>query len=152
MSFLASAARSLAALVGLAVVLAAGPARAESTRVSFILVNDIYQMSDRAGPDGKRRGGFARLATIVKAERAKGGHVIFAHAGDTLMSGIDHGANIMTLTNMVKPDFSCRAIMNSISARPPFSSAWRRRNSRSTPPICAAPTDKSCRISRIATS
>ncbi len=108
MSFLASAARSLAALVGLAVVLAAGPARAESTRVSFILVNDIYQMSDRAGPDGKRRGGFARLATIVKAERAKGGHVIFAHAGDTLspslMSGIDHGANIMTLTNMVKPD------------------------------------------------
>jgi hypothetical protein len=59
MSFLASAARSLAALVGLAVVLAAGPARAESTRVSFILVNDIYQMSDRAGPDGKRRGGFA---------------------------------------------------------------------------------------------
>ena len=80
MSFLASAARSLAALVGLAVVLAAGPARAESTRVSFILVNDIYQMSDRAGPDGKRRGGFARLATIVKAERAKGGHVIFAHA------------------------------------------------------------------------
>ena len=86
----------------------AGTAWAESTRVTFILVNDIYQMSDEVGPDGQRRGGFARLATIVKAERAKGGHVIFAHAGDTLspslMSGIDRGAHIMTLTNMVKPD------------------------------------------------
>ena len=45
---------------------------------------------------------------MVKAERAKGGHVIFAHAGDTLspslMSGIDRGAHIITLTNMVKPD------------------------------------------------
>jgi 2',3'-cyclic-nucleotide 2'-phosphodiesterase (5'-nucleotidase family) len=44
----------------------------------------------------------------VKAERAKGGHVIFAHAGDTLspslMSGLDHGAHIMTLTNLIPPD------------------------------------------------
>ena len=31
-------------------------------------------------PDGQRRGGFARLAAVVKAERAKGGHVILAHA------------------------------------------------------------------------
>ena len=57
-------------------------------------------------PDGKRRGGFARLAAVVKAERerAKGGHVMFAHGGDTLspslMSGIDQGAHIIALTNM----------------------------------------------------
>src|SRR5262249_37624060 len=63
-------------------------------------------------PDGQRRGGFARLAAVVKAERAKAsatsGHVIFAHGGDTLspslMSGIDHGAHIMTLTNLIPPD------------------------------------------------
>ena len=59
-------------------------------------------------PDGKRRGGFARLAAVVKAERAKGGHVVFAHGGDTLspslMSGIDQGAHIIALTNMLKPD------------------------------------------------
>ena len=65
-------------------------------------------MSDQAMPDGKRRGGFARLAAIVKAERAKGGHVIFAHAGDTLspslMSGLDRGAHIITLTNLIPPD------------------------------------------------
>ena len=45
---------------------------------------------------------------MVKAERAKGGHVVFAHGGDTLspslMSGVDQGANIWALTNAVRPD------------------------------------------------
>ena len=87
-------------------------ASAESARVTFLLVNDIYLMGDQVMPDGKRRGGFARLAAVVKAERAKvraaGGHVILAHGGDTLspslMSGIDKGAHIIALTNMVQPD------------------------------------------------
>src|SRR5262249_41122337 len=87
-------------------------AAAESSRVTFVLVNDIYLMGDQVMPDGKRRGGFARLATVVKAERAKagasGGHVILAHGGDTLspslMSGIDKGAHIVALTNLVRPD------------------------------------------------
>src|SRR3954467_14957308 len=101
--------RILAALfIALVSLLLAGTASAESTRVTFILVNDIYQMSDEVGADGQRRGGLARLATIVKAERAKGGHVIFAHGGDTLspslMSGIDQGVHIIALTNALKPD------------------------------------------------
>jgi 2',3'-cyclic-nucleotide 2'-phosphodiesterase (5'-nucleotidase family) len=83
-------------------------ARAETTRITFLLVNDIYLMSDQMMPDGKRRGGFARLAAVVKSERAKGGHVIFAHAGDTLspslMSAVDRGAHIVTLTNLIVPD------------------------------------------------
>jgi 5'-nucleotidase / UDP-sugar diphosphatase len=100
-------------LVLLAVAVAlAGPARTQaqvqSTRITFLLVSDIYLMSDKLMADGRRRGGFARLAAIVKAERAKGGHVIFAHAGDTLspslMSGFDRGAHIITLTNMIPPD------------------------------------------------
>jgi 2',3'-cyclic-nucleotide 2'-phosphodiesterase (5'-nucleotidase family) len=45
---------------------------------------------------------------VVKAEHAKGGHVVFAHGGDTLspslMSGIDQGAHIIALTNAIKPD------------------------------------------------
>jgi 2',3'-cyclic-nucleotide 2'-phosphodiesterase (5'-nucleotidase family) len=65
-------------------------------------------MGETLMADGKRRGGFARLAAVVKAERAKGGHVVFAHGGDTLspslMSGIDQGAHIMVLTNVLKPD------------------------------------------------
>jgi len=87
-------------------------ASAESLRVTFLLVNDIYLMGDQVMPDGKYRGGFARLAAVVKAERDKaratGGHVILAHGGDTLspslMSGIDKGAHIIALTNMVRPD------------------------------------------------
>src|SRR2546430_13149041 len=96
------------AFIALAAIVFAGPALAESTRVTFLLVNDIYLMSDEMMADGKRRGGFARLATIVKAERAKGGHVIFAHGGDTispsLMSGLDKGAHIIALSNMVSLD------------------------------------------------
>src|SRR5436853_2482729 len=102
--------RRLAAaiLLGLAALVFAGAAFAESTQVTFILVNDIYLMSDQMMADGQRRGGFARLAAVVKAERAKGRHVILAHAGDTLspspISSIDEGARIMALTNMVAPD------------------------------------------------
>lgn len=79
-----------------------------STRVTFVLVNDNYLMSEQRGADGRLRGGFARLSAVVKAERAKGGHVVFAHAGDTfspsLMSGFDRGAHIVALTNLIRPD------------------------------------------------
>ncbi len=92
----------------LILVLAAASAAAQSTRITFILVNDIYLMAEQAMPDGRHRGGFARLAAVVKAERAKGGHVIFANAGDTLspslMSGLDRGAHIIALTNLIRPD------------------------------------------------
>src|SRR5262245_6338155 len=81
-------------------------------RITFVLVNDIYLMSDVLMADSQRRGGFPRLATVVKAERAKAGaegrQAIFAHGGDTLspsvMSGIDQGAHIITLTNLIPPD------------------------------------------------
>ena len=82
-------------------------AQAKRTKVTFVLVNDIYQMSEQPAPDGDPRGGFARLAAVVKAERAKG-KVFFVHAGDTLspslMSGLDRGEHIMMLTNMIAPD------------------------------------------------
>src|SRR5260221_9965832 len=70
-------------------------------------------MADAASPGGPRRAGVDRLPALLKAGRPKagataGGHVIFAHGGDTLspslMSGIDHGAHIMTLTNLIPPD------------------------------------------------
>jgi 5'-nucleotidase/UDP-sugar diphosphatase len=77
-------------------------------RVTFVLVSDIYLMSDQPAPDGQLRGGYARLASVVKAERAKGGNVLFVHAGDalspSLMSSLDQGEHVMTLTNMLAPD------------------------------------------------
>jgi 5'-nucleotidase / UDP-sugar diphosphatase len=83
-----------------------------STKVTFVLFNDFYVMGEQPFPDGGKRGGFARLAAVVKAEREKaekeGRHVIVAHGGDTLspsvMSSLDRGAHIVALTNMIAPD------------------------------------------------
>ena len=88
-----SATRRLAGviLLAIALILPAAAARAESTRITFVLVNDIYLMADTMMPDGQRRGGFPRLAAVVKAERAKGGHVILAHGGDTISPVADVG-------------------------------------------------------------
>jgi 2',3'-cyclic-nucleotide 2'-phosphodiesterase (5'-nucleotidase family) len=104
-SFLSSLASTLA------LVAAWRPAwaqAAQSTSVTFVLFNDFYLMGEQPFPDGEKRGGFARLAAVVKAERAKGGNVIVAHGGDTLspsvMSGLDRGAHIVALTNMIAPD------------------------------------------------
>ena len=104
--------RLIAALLFAAAVAMPQALRAETARVSFVLMNDIYLMGDTPMPDGQRRGGFARLAAVVKAERNRartsGSHMILAHGGDTLspslMSGIDQGAHIITLTNLLKPD------------------------------------------------
>ncbi len=77
--------------------------RAEVVDITLLLVCDIYKM------DGVNdRGGFARLTTAVKREKARGGHLLYLHAGDTispsLMSGFDKGAHIIDLTNMEPPD------------------------------------------------
>ncbi len=84
--------------------LGASPLRAaDAVRLTFVLVNDIYKMNEEAG-----RGGIPRLASVVKAERAKSPNVIFAHAGDTLspslMSGFDQGAHMIELFNALPPD------------------------------------------------
>jgi 5'-nucleotidase / UDP-sugar diphosphatase len=104
---------TLAAGAGVAatVVLAASAEEAlaqaadQGAKPSFtlLLVNDIYKMSEVKG-----RGGFARLAAIARAERAKGVPMLYAHAGDmfspSLMSGFDQGAHTVELLNVVPPD------------------------------------------------
>jgi 2',3'-cyclic-nucleotide 2'-phosphodiesterase (5'-nucleotidase family) len=91
----------IAALVCAATFVSA--ARAETVNITFLLTNDIYKVDNRA-----ERGGFARLNAVVKAERAKGGNVIYAHAGDlispSLLSGMDQGAHTIALTNLAPPD------------------------------------------------
>src|SRR3954452_326418 len=95
-----SAGFSVTMLSGSSEEASAAPA---NTTFSLLLVNDIYKMSGEKG-----RGGFPRLAAIVKPERAKGVPMLFCHAGDTfspsLMSGFDQGAHIVELTNLIKPD------------------------------------------------
>jgi 2',3'-cyclic-nucleotide 2'-phosphodiesterase (5'-nucleotidase family) len=99
--------QTLALGAGLAVALGspaeAAPATAPDPTFTLLLVNDLYQMAEVDG-----RGGFARLAAIVKAERARGVPTFYAHAGDalspSLMSGFDRGAHIVELLNRAPPD------------------------------------------------
>ncbi len=89
-------------VTGLLALATMGQALAEKINVTFLLTNDIYKMHD------KERGGYARLNAVVKSERAKGGNLIYVHAGDTispsLMSGFDQGAHIIELANVAPPD------------------------------------------------
>src|SRR6266550_1234586 len=58
----------------LALVASWRPGWAQTTataNVTFILFNDFYLMGEQPFPDGKTRGGFARLAAIIKTERTK---------------------------------------------------------------------------------
>lgn len=79
------------------------PAQAETVNLTLLLACDTYKVDNTA-----ERGGFARLNAVVKAERAKGGHVVYAHAGDlispSLLSSIDMGEHTIALTNMAPPD------------------------------------------------
>jgi 5'-nucleotidase/UDP-sugar diphosphatase len=81
----------------------ASPGRVPQPRLTLLLVNDIYKLGEERG-----RGGYARLAAIVKAERARGVPVLFAHAGDcfspSLMSGFDQGAHIVEMQNKLGID------------------------------------------------
>jgi len=96
-----------AAAIATATLAYGGSALAEShitnVDVTFLLVNDIYELGD---PEG--RGGFAKVNGLVNAERAKGGHLIYVHAGDmispSLLSGFDQGEHTITLTNLAAPD------------------------------------------------
>ncbi len=83
-----------------AVSLAAGVAFSAPEMVTVIHVNDLDRMGEKRG-----RGGVARLAAVVEAERAKGGNVLVTFGGDTispsLMSGLDEGAHMIQLLNKV---------------------------------------------------
>jgi 5'-nucleotidase/UDP-sugar diphosphatase len=96
----------LAAGVGIAATRAASSL--SSTRVSFLLVNDVYRIEENK--DG--RGGMARFAAAVKAERARAlaehRRLVCVHAGDTLspslLSSFDQGAHMIDLFNDVGLD------------------------------------------------
>jgi 5'-nucleotidase/UDP-sugar diphosphatase len=92
-------------VIAMPVAMAAGGALAQAPKVTFtlLLVNDIYKLGGERG-----RGGFARVAAIAKAERARGNPVLFCHAGDcyspSIMSGFDQGAHIVELQNQLGLD------------------------------------------------
>lgn len=87
----------------IAIVLAASlaaPASAEVAEVTIVHFNDLDRMEEKDG-----RGGVARLAAVVEAERAMGGQVLVMFGGDTispsLLSGMDEGAHMIDLLNQI---------------------------------------------------
>ncbi len=93
-----------AATFCLAAVLSSGLSLAQSRKITFVLASDIYKMSEQNG-----RGGYARLAGAIKAERARGGKVIAVHAGDALspclMCSFDQGEHVIDIMNRIGFDF-----------------------------------------------
>ena len=82
-------------------------AGAEKVKVTFITASDVDTMS-QGERDGNNRGGMARLAGVVKAEKEKNDNAIYVFSGDFLspsvLSGIDKGEHMVELMNMNPPD------------------------------------------------
>jgi 2',3'-cyclic-nucleotide 2'-phosphodiesterase (5'-nucleotidase family) len=99
--------RILCVLQALLMAPVAGHGQTVETTVTFVFASDIYRMASQPGPDGRERGGFARLNAVMKAEKAAGAAagrtVITVNGGDvispSLMSGFDQGAHIIDLMN-----------------------------------------------------
>lgn len=96
---LAATATTLTPLAGPAL---AQDAEAQTVTVTMIGVNDIDRIEEG------ERGGFARLASAIAAEREANENVVVFHAGDSispsLLSGIDQGEHIVELLNAVGID------------------------------------------------
>jgi 2',3'-cyclic-nucleotide 2'-phosphodiesterase (5'-nucleotidase family) len=82
-----------------------GAAMAETVKLTFLGVGDVYNFADDNG-----RGGFARLNAVAKAERAANPNTIYVFDGDMLspsiLSGFDQGQNTIDLTNLVPFDLA----------------------------------------------
>ena len=77
---------------------------AEKTRITFVHTNDLDRIEENEG-----RGGFAKLAAIVKLERLKNKNTFFTHGGDaispSILSSIDQGKHVIEILNDLELDF-----------------------------------------------
>ena len=89
--------------LGLLISLIVGTsALAEKVNVTFITVGDIEDIA------GNKRGGMARLASVVKDEKEKNENAVYILAGDfispSLIATFDQGEHMIDLLNMNPPD------------------------------------------------
>jgi 5'-nucleotidase / UDP-sugar diphosphatase len=83
------------------------PARAAeeiTAQFTLVVVSGTFVM----GEDNRGRGGLARVAGAMNAERARNSQTFIVHAGDAIspsaMSSLDHGAHMIDLLNMMEFD------------------------------------------------
>ncbi|MCZ6849388.1 MAG: bifunctional metallophosphatase/5'-nucleotidase, partial [Alphaproteobacteria bacterium] len=78
-------------------------AAAEPTKITFLHVNDVYEISPKRG-----QGGFAELMTLIRQERAAVEISITTFGGDlispSVMSGLTKGAQMVELMNAIGTD------------------------------------------------
>jgi 2',3'-cyclic-nucleotide 2'-phosphodiesterase (5'-nucleotidase family) len=85
-----------------------GPAPdADLVRLTFLQINDHYVL----GPvDGGRRGGMARLATLVREIKRENPNTVFALGGDFLSPSVEstflHGAQMVAALDAIGLDFA----------------------------------------------
>ena len=76
----------------------------EKATLRFILTGDHYELPPKNG-----RGGYAKLASVVRQEKAGEKHSIFVHAGDayspSLLSSMDKGKSTVDMLNAVGVDY-----------------------------------------------
>jgi 2',3'-cyclic-nucleotide 2'-phosphodiesterase (5'-nucleotidase family) len=87
------------------IVTLAGSALAQTATVTFLHLNDIYEISPLQG-----RGGFAPLITLLRQERAKAADSMTTLGGDliasSMMSGIPKGTQMIELMNAIGLDLA----------------------------------------------
>lgn len=85
----------------------AASATAQTVRVTFIHVNDVYQFTP---VDGGKRGGLARLLTLRKMALAENPNTIFTLGGDTVSPSVEtrtyKGAQMIDAWNAIGLDYS----------------------------------------------
>ena len=78
---------------------------AEPTTLTFLHVNDVYEISPKRG-----KGGFAPLMTLLERERAASPHSITTFGGDlfspSVMSGLTRGAHMVEMMNAIGADIA----------------------------------------------
>lgn len=96
---------ALFALALLASVAVSQSASAEQVKITILGVGDIYKFEG-----GKARGGMARLNAVARAEKAANPNMLYLFDGDmlspSLLSGLDKGANMIELSNVVPFDLA----------------------------------------------
>ena len=76
----------------------------ETATIRFILTGDHYELSPQKG-----RGGYAKLASVVRQEKVGEKHSFLVHAGDayspSLLSSMDKGKSTVDMLNAVGVDY-----------------------------------------------
>ena len=88
-----------------ALCISALPALADPVKITLLGVGDVYNFAGNG-----KQGGFARLNAVARAERAANPNTLYLFDGDllspSLLSGFDHGQNMIDLSNIVPFDLA----------------------------------------------